>query len=111
MKADVVIIDSGVNDLLESKIVGGVNLSGVGSKDDIHDSIGHGSSILNLILAKNPEASVYMIKVCNDYNGFSFDKLCSALEYIVSSNIVCKILNISMGIVLLHVQNEIVLNI
>ena len=99
MKADVVIIDSGVNDLLESKIIGGVNLSGVGSKDDIHDSIGHGSSILNLILAKNPEASVYMIKVCNDYNGFSFDKLCSALEYIVSSNIVCKILNISMGIV------------
>lgn len=99
MNADVIIIDSGVNSLLANRIIGGINLSGVGNSDDIHDSIGHGSSVLNLILNKNPEASVYMVKVCDNYNGFSFDKLCEALEYIVSSNIICKILNISMGII------------
>ena len=99
MKVDAVIIDSGVNNLLSRRIIDGINLSGVGDKDDIHDNIGHGSSVLNLILTKSPNASVYMIKVCNDYNGFSFDKLCAALEYIISADITCKILNISMGII------------
>lgn len=98
MDVDVVVIDSGVNSRMKDKVVGGINLSGSGDKNDIRDNIGHGSSILNLIWKKNQDVSVYVIKVCDDYCGFSYDILCRALEHILLNNINCRLINISMGI-------------
>lgn len=98
MVTDVVIIDSGINNRFKSRIAGGVNLSGVGETNDIQDNIGHGSSVFNLIAKHNSNISAFIIKICDNYNGFSFEKLCAALEFILATNIECRLINISMGI-------------
>ena len=108
MKVDVIVIDSGCNNTQhENNSISGINLSGNGDDlSDIHDNIGHGSAVVDIILEQNSCTFIYIIKICDDYNKFSFDKLCKSLEFILNSDIECKLINISMGITLVDDYNR-----
>lgn len=98
MNVDAIVIDSGCAHYQNETVVGGINLT---SEDefDFYDRIGHGSAIINLIRTQNSFASIFVIKVCDSYNAFSYDLLCRAFDYIIKNNITAKIVNVSLGVI------------
>lgn len=62
----VAVVDSGVDTSdpeTMAAVIGGVNLSGDGDRDDLHDYLGHGGLVAKLILRAAPSARLYVIKV------------------------------------------------
>lgn len=92
---DAIIIDSGYSG--NRKGIDGRNLTS-SCRDDLRDPIDHGTAVVDLILHQNPEAKVYVIKLCNTYDDFTEEDLCSALEHILRENLFCGVINISLGI-------------
>ena len=91
---DVVIIDSGYSSKLISQKISGHNI--VDRSSDIHDTVGHGSAVLNIIYNICPNVSACVIKAFHDIDGLTYDDLCDALQYVIE-NISCKVLNLSLG--------------
>lgn len=100
-KYDVVIIDSGLN-VLEGSSIAGISIENQNGEfvvgKELFDKVGHGTIIHTVICKKiNPE-KVFCIKLENGQNRENdISGLILALEY-VKQNIICKIINISLGI-------------
>lgn len=89
---DAIIIDSGCNKIQQStvKSISLIEDSGI-------DKIGHGSSVIGIIHKLAPSARLLSIKITNSYNNNQINLLANALEYIISSKIKTRIINISLG--------------
>lgn len=103
VKADIVIIDSGLNgNVLESdsNYVGGIHIfqenNSVVLDYDIEDMYGHGTAVYNII-SKNSDAKIFVIKVFENQDMIDETVLLYSLEY-VKSHISCKVINLSMGL-------------
>lgn len=102
-KADIVIIDSGI----DSDIIGEKETNkaiSINFQNDLlevdkccQDDIGHGTAIYSIIRKNAPSASILMIKAFDISGQISEDKLIVILEYI-KNNISCHIINLSCGI-------------
>jgi hypothetical protein len=62
----VAVVDSGIDTsdpVLMTHVIGGINLSGEGPSDDLHDYVGHGATVTRIILTLAPEARIYVVKI------------------------------------------------
>lgn len=105
-KYDCVIIDSGVktnHKVFDNKIIRGLTLHKENGKTVVDpafdDSVGHGTSIYYIISrCTNDKTQILNIKIADKMEFDDEDLLIDALNYI-NDNIICKVINISMGIV------------
>lgn len=101
MNYDVVIIDSGVT-LGDSQEVDGISIkiteNGSEYSNDINDRIGHGTVIYSVIKNRVKNAKVFVVKIDGGQEFTEGEALVDALKFI-KKNISCKIINISLGIV------------
>ncbi|RXZ82785.1 DUF1611 domain-containing protein [Paenibacillaceae bacterium] len=103
-KADIVIIDTGVDikhELFGDKAFFGVNIYNRDDKiyvgTNIQDEIGHGTAITHKIITICPWASVFIIKIFQQDREVDENILLRALEFI-KENIECNVINISAGL-------------
>lgn len=101
MEYDIVIIDTGCNKE-QYEYIDCINLT----QQSDFDSIGHGSAIASIIHYNAPDAKILMLKVTDNYVQQTVENLIFALNYILKKNIVCKIVNISMGSVYIKYHFE-----
>lgn len=103
IKADIVVIDSGISEALLKKYtnrINGVHIvpleTGFIQDQLIWDSYGHGTAVANIVLS-HTDASVFIIKAFENESQIDEDVLIYALSYI-RENISCKIVNLSLGL-------------
>ena len=98
---DVVIIDSGIN-LLNGTTPDGICIentnNGIVYTDNLKDDFGHGTVIYSIISKKIDFSKVFIIKLSECKDIFGGECLIAALEY-VKKHIRCRIVNISLGVV------------
>ncbi|MDR2045275.1 MAG: DUF1611 domain-containing protein [Clostridium sp.] len=101
MKADIVIIDSGVNTnhplLLDEYIVGIEISENLAVSSGIADSIGHGTAVYYLMRKYAPKANIIVVKIFDATLDTDLARLIFALEYVLE-NIECKIVHLSNGV-------------
>lgn len=98
---DIVIIDSGLT-LNSQPFSYGIciekNNTGILISKDYKDEIGHGTIIYSIINKHVDATKIFNIKLSQHQNEYDEACLVAALEYI-KNNITCKIINISLGII------------
>lgn len=102
MKNKIVIIDSGIDRSYVNKyniqIVDGINLCSEGEKDNIYDSLGHGTGVTSIINSMNTDKSYVIIKIYDTQLRQNEETLLNALRYIIESKIEYSIIHMSVGV-------------
>ena len=103
MKADIVIIDSGLDEshLYDRCIKGGVTLKinkkgQIETENDYIDQIGHGTAVFDIIKKNCKESTFFIIKIFDNEFDIEQNILIYSLEY-VYHNIQCKFIAICSG--------------
>lgn len=101
LQFDVVIIDSGVDSSILNYPPSGICIednNGVfGYSDDLSDTLGHGTAIFSIISKNVDEQKIFVIKLSSLSDELLDISLIEALKY-VKENVMCKVINISLGI-------------
>lgn len=101
LQFDVVIIDSGVDSSILNYPPSGICVednNGVFCySDDLNDTSGHGTAIFSIISKNVDEQKIFVIKLAGLSDELLDISLIEALKY-VKENIMCKVINISLGI-------------
>ena len=97
--ADIVVIDSGYSgEEPANGVIGGINLSNIGSLNDYSDNVGHGTCVTNIIHNENPNSSIFCVKITDDIlQPISQAQLINSLEFVLEK-ISCQIVNMSLGV-------------
>ena len=97
MNSQIVIIDSGYDCGNMKGYCLQDSDNGCEQTNNLQDHIGHGTMVTNIIRQNTVNANLYMIKIFNEEEEITSEKLINALEY-VYGNLDPDIINLSLGI-------------
>jgi hypothetical protein len=102
LEYDVVIIDSGVDSSITDSPIAGICIEereeGVFCySNDLSDTLGHGTAIFSVINKSVDAQKIFVIKIVSLLDDLLDTCLLEALNY-VKENIMCRVINISLGI-------------